>query len=756
MTVLPTLVDLLLLMVLLGGALPISIFLLISDRPSNLTPSIAHGSLVILSLWSTFQVLVGLLLGMAGQLNRTSVFWVELLLLILGLSLIPLKANYALSLSLSKQVQFKWSELLLLNSIVLVGLYLLVNLATCAIVDFDSLWFHLPAIARWYQSASLTLLDPTGHWIFEHPDAMGYPYNWHILSLLCLLPLRTDVLITLPVLLAWVMLGLSVYLLSQEFGASRFYSMAVTLLLLSMPFLMTRVSTAQVDLPLATMFMVSLYFAYFYHKKRSPLDFFLFMSSAGMLIGIKIPGLFYAALAGIFLAVLEIFRHFSHPHLVELYSQGKKGFIVAGWLTLIFLGGYWYVHNFRENAIALGNLISIKIASIELVSSPKPSTFKAIVEKLSEYQQSTLTQQFSPTNLTHWKNILLQATSRFQLPFIALVLQLIFLPYVWFRYPKRCWRQPFISALALFLLSWFLYWNTPYSSGTAGLSPGELSPLMGYNMRYGFPFLAMAAVMAAVVATVVRTSHRAVVMIGCLSGLLGIISTSLFNAIQTQTFTGEQRIWPSRLVEQVFTQPRELLVFGISLSQEVELNTIVLALIYSVSSVSLLWLWYKSSNTLVVAGLPISNHVKKPSNPGLALICAAIVSVVFIMLLVGVGGYAKQQSQATVYQGLHEYLEQTVGANNKIAYFSSTRNYLLYGKHLQQPVVHRSPEFSEPERWLEDLRQESVKFVAIGPDSKVGKQSPQGSFLQNFLQMGILKADFGRDPSKELVIFRVR
>ncbi|MBF2080508.1 MAG: hypothetical protein IGR76_18810, partial [Synechococcales cyanobacterium T60_A2020_003] len=80
-------------------------------------------------------------------------------------------------------VAFRKTELLLSNAGILVALFLIWELSTKAVIDFDSLWFHLPAIAHWYQSASLTLLDSTGRLIFEHPDAAGYPYNWHLLSL---------------------------------------------------------------------------------------------------------------------------------------------------------------------------------------------------------------------------------------------------------------------------------------------------------------------------------------------------------------------------------------------------------------------------------------------------------------------------------------------------------------------------------------------------------------------------------------------
>lgn len=523
------LLDLLLLMVILGGALPLSFSLLLvepkslqSDRQQQTTVSLVRFLLILLTGWSVLQVGLGLLLGMLGQLKLVSVVLAELLLFILGIVFISKTKhyqNFGLRITFSALRQFNRTALFMLYSIGFLGLFLLITLVTNPVIDYDSLWFHLSAIARWYQTGSLTLLDPSGHWIFEHPDAAKYPYNWHILSLLCLLPFGTDLFVTFPNLLAWIMLGLSVYLLSREFGANQFYSMAATALLLSMPFLMDRVNTAQVDLSLAALFTVSLYFAYSCYKTRSSVAFFLFMASAGLLSGIKIPGIIYAAVVGGFWAILEIFRRFDLERSIDQARPRKTKFIVLGWIALIFLGGFWYVHNSQVKAIALNDLFSIVVADAELSSLPKPSILETFFQKLNEYQQSTLTVQFNPASLLHWKVLISQLVSRFQLPFIALASQIILIPYIWLRYSKSCWRRPFIVALALFLISGFLYWNTPYSSGTAGLTLGNLSPLMGNNMRYGFPGIAMGAVMAAVVATVMRPARWVVVAIVWLSAI---------------------------------------------------------------------------------------------------------------------------------------------------------------------------------------------------------------------------------------------
>lgn len=751
MTAVHALLNLILLLVILGGTLPFGILLLLIDRAQQNTGSLARSLLIVLTGSIVLQAGVGLFLGMLGQLKLGSVVLVELLLFILGILMISRTKHHEndrLNLLSNAVRQLDRTNLFMLYSIGSIGLFLLITLVANPVIDYDSLWFHLPAIARWYQTGSLTLLDPSGQWIFEHPDAAKYPYNWHILSLLCVLPLGTDVLITFPNFLAWIMLGLSVYLLSREFGANQFYSTAATTLLMSIPFLMQAVNGAQPDLALAAIFTVGLYFAYSCYKTRSTIALFLFMASAGLLSGIKIPGIIYAAVMGGFWAVLEITRRFDRSRSINQARFRKTGFVVLGWIALLFLGSYWYIYSSRIQAVSFNSLFSPVVADANLSSLPASSALKTIFQKLNEYQQSTLTAQFNPASLLHWKILIVQLVSRFQLPFIALTSQIILIPYLWLRYRRKCWDQPFIAALMLFVVSTFLYWNTPYSSGTAGESPHTLSPLMGNNMRYGLSGIAMGAVIAAVVATVLQPPRWIVVAIVWLSGILGLTSTTVFYIIKAQAFSGERQIWLSQLLEQSFKQPVQSIGTVSNLLQGSGLYMLLIALIYAVLSV---WLLRQRN----LAGWIQSRLLKLDEQlSSRALLQSAVILVVLVGLLLGMGNHVKQQAQTKLYRGIYEYLEQTVGTSSKIAYFSSQRTYLLYGRKLQQTVLHQPIALSNPTLWLEGLRHEQVKFVAVGPG--FDNQSSEGQFLQDLIKNGGLKTDFGQDPAQELVVFRLQ
>jgi hypothetical protein len=191
--------SLLLFLIILGGPLPLGLFLFASAQRWKRNSSLAYFLLFMLTTWSLIQVSLGLILGSLGQLNRNAVVLAEITLFTIGLVLIQKNYHSPQKLLRESLPPIKQSlekqELLVLSSIAAMGLFLLGALAVHPIVDYDSLSYHLPAIARWYQTARLTMLDPSGYWIAEHSGLYTYPFNWHILALLCVLPFHNDLFV---------------------------------------------------------------------------------------------------------------------------------------------------------------------------------------------------------------------------------------------------------------------------------------------------------------------------------------------------------------------------------------------------------------------------------------------------------------------------------------------------------------------------------------------------------------------------------
>jgi hypothetical protein len=206
-------------LIILIGPIPLCLFLAFGNQNENNNYSFAHFLLVILTTWTIVQVSTGLILGSCDRLNISAIILAEILIFAIASSLIYYKKISNLS-SLNWQIpQLKQplnkGEWLIIISVALVGLLLFGNLATKPTTNYDSLWFHLPVIARWYQTGSLTLLDAAGNWIFEQEQARVYPYNWHVFICLMFNPIQRRFSHSFSLLIAWVLEGISVYLLEH-------------------------------------------------------------------------------------------------------------------------------------------------------------------------------------------------------------------------------------------------------------------------------------------------------------------------------------------------------------------------------------------------------------------------------------------------------------------------------------------------------------------------------------------------------------
>jgi hypothetical protein len=79
---------------------------------------------------------------------------------------------------------------------------------------------------------------------------------------------------------------------------------------------------------------------------------------------------------------------------------------------------------------------------------------------------------------------------------MAIALQVLAAPLALIEGKTRIINQNNIILIVLLASTGILYLITPYTSGTAGESIGQLSPLLGFNLRYGFPFLSLLGIAA--------------------------------------------------------------------------------------------------------------------------------------------------------------------------------------------------------------------------------------------------------------------
>ncbi|MGB7895307.1 MAG: hypothetical protein WCF82_25865 [Microcoleus sp.] len=746
--------ELILFLIIVVGPIPLSLSLAAENQKENNNYSFPHFLLVFLTGWSIAQVCIGLILGSADRLNITAVIIAEILICAIGFILIYTKNPKTFTFSRWPIPQLKQplgpSESLIIVATAVAGVVLLETLATKPTTNYDSLWFHLPAIARWYQTHSFTLLDAAGNWIFEQEQARVYPYNWHVLSALCVLPFGEDFLATFPLLIAWVIEGIAVYLLSVKFGATRLHGMAAASLVLTVPMMLNQINTIHPDLPLAAIFTVGLYLGLSYHNSRSQSELSLFLAATGMLAGIKITGIVYAAslLGG--LAILELKRFAVNKKSTPANFRIRhflKPVLLCGIACCLLLGGFWYVRNLLQINYPVGEVGDIKIP-LEPVAlpSPTPPVQQPPASPLLKIWQSTLAAQFNPSNISHWQTVGLQIIIRLQLPFLAIALQVLAAPLAFIQGKNRIINQNNIILIILLASTGILYLITPYTSGTVGESIGKLSPILGFNLRYGFPFLSVLAIAAAATATLLKTPNLVVLIVVLVSGLLGITSNTIFDYIKNASFTGDSIVWGSLLIDNLKSSPIE----GINTIGEILRPSWPYILpypIFYIVSLTLAAIWLK-----INPGFGWLNHLFPTRKKSIYLV---IIGVCIGLIVIGHWREKRDFARTELYRGIYEYIDKNTVPDERIGFFLSSRSYLFYGRNLDRQVLYvpfRADRLSE---WIDNLRQNKIRTVGFGPLTETNAATRKAlSWLTS--AQGPLQPVFGKDFNTESVLYRLK
>ncbi|WP_333315890.1 hypothetical protein [Microcoleus sp. D3_18a_C4] len=757
--------ELILFLIIVVGPIPLSLSLAFENQKENNNYSFPHFLLVLLTGWSVAQVCIGLILGSADRLNIAAVIIAEILICAIGFILIYTKNHQTFTFSQWQIPQLKQplgpSEFLIIVATAVAGFLLWKTLASKPTTNYDSLWFHLPAIARWYQTHSFTLLDVAGNWIFEHEQAKVYPYNWHVLSALCVLPFREDFIAAFPLLIAWVIEGIAVYLLSVKFGATRIHGMAAASLVLTVPMVLNQVNTIHPDLPLAAIFTAGLYLGLSYHSSRSQSELSLFLAAAGMLAGIKITGIVYTAslLGG--LAILEIKNFAVNKNSTPTQFRIRhfiKPVLVCGIACCLLLGGFWYTRNLLQINYPLGEVGDLKVPLQPFslpspVPAPTPPVQQATPTQPApsaspsfNIWQSTLAAQFNPTNISHWQTVGLQIIIRLQLPFLAIALQVLAAPLVFIQGKARIINQNNIILIILLASTGILYLITPYTSGTAGDSIGKLSPLLGFNLRYGFPFLSVLAIAAAATATRIKTPNLVVLIVVLVSGLFGITSNTLFDYIKNASFTGDSIVWGSLLIDNFKSNPREAIntigkILGPSWPD------ILPSPIFYIVSVTLAAILWK-----INPGLEWLNHLFPTRKKSIYIV---IIGVCIGLIVIGNWREKRDFARTELYRGIYEYIDKNTVPDERIGFFLSSRSYLFYGRNLDRQVLYvpfRADRLSE---WIDNLRRNKIRTVGFGPLTGTNAATRKAlSWLTS--AEGPLQPVFGKNFNTEPVLYRLK
>ncbi|MEG4418135.1 hypothetical protein QUA70_05945 [Microcoleus sp. LAD1_D5] len=746
--------ELILFLIILVGPIPLSLSLAFENQKENNNYSFPHFLLVLLTGWSIAQVCTGLILGSADRLNIAGVIIAEMLICAIGLSLIYAKNHTAFTFSQWQIPPLKqplgYSESLIIVATAVVGVVLLETLATKPTTNYDSLWFHLPAIARWYQTHSFTLLDAAGNWIFEQEQARVYPYNWHVLSALCVIPFKEDFLAAFPLLIAWVLEGIAVYLLSVKFGARRIHGMAAASLVLTVPMMLNQVNTIHPDLPLAAIFTVGLYLGLSYHSSRSQSELSLFLAATGMLAGIKITGIVYAAslLGG--LAILEIKRFAVDKKSTPANFRIRhflKPVLLCGIACCLLLGGFWYARNLLQINYPVAEVGDIKIPLEPVpLPSPIPPVKQPPASPLLKIWQSTLAAQFNPNNISHWQTVGLQIIIRLQLPFLAIALQVLAGPLAFIQGKTRIINHNNIILIILLASTGILYLITPYTSGTVGESIGQLSPILGFNLRYGFPFLSVLAIAAAATATLLKTQNQVVLAVVLVSGFFGITSNTIFDYIKNASFTGDSIVWGSLLIDNLKSNPGEA-INRIGKILRPSWQYILPYPIFYIVSLTLAAILLK-----INPGFGLLNHLFPTRKKSIYIV---IIGVCIGLIVIGHWREKRDFARTELYRGIYEYIDKNTVPDERIGFFLSSRSYLFYGRNLDRQVLYVPFRADRLSAWIDNLRHNKIRTVGFGPLTETNAATRKAlSWLTS--AQGPLQPVFGKDFNTESVLYRLK
>ena len=470
----------LLLLVALGPA-PLCLALVTRARVGRGTTLDTHSLLLLLTCWCVCGAGLAIALGATGRLTAGWVFGAESAMLIAGvLVLLSMRRRGELRGLLGSRLLEEPAGVA--GSVVLAALaglaaVLLWQVAARPIVENDSLAYHLPAIAEWYQSGYLRM--PA-----QYMSVARYPYAWEALCVLHVFPFGEDFAVAFPNVIAWGLYGMAAYQLARLARADQSWGLAAAAIVMTLPSVLGNVNTMHVDMPFAAFALVSLYLGIASARTpyRGHLGFFL--ATLGMLLGIKMSGLAYAAVALLASAMAGLALRGKRVASREVGTGVAAA--AVGLCFLLLVGGFWYIRNVVEVGNPLG-YVRVQIGDVVLL----PGQYD-----LEHFRRTTILHIFDVTNADDWRTLMEQMRSKLGLPLGVLVgLAMLAAPGL-ARRGRRASNGWLVSLGALVLVTCFLYATTPYT-GDTGVNQWQVSPFIGQAFRFAFPCLGVLAALAA-------------------------------------------------------------------------------------------------------------------------------------------------------------------------------------------------------------------------------------------------------------------
>jgi hypothetical protein len=366
--------------------------------------------------------------------------------------------------------------------------------------------YHLSFPAEWFVSGRIEIV-PFG---FGQTDTYA-PSNVELWYLWLLLPLRSDLLAKVGQFPIYFLGALSVYGICREMGVKRRAGTAGALLFLLTPDIFLQGFTAEVDVAVASFFLLTVYFIVLSLRKEGMGYLFLAGLAVGLFLGSKyLSGAYASVLAPLFFYVLVkkaiSLKERPQGSASQKPAQGLRQnpggrlptaalgvflFILGAFLT----GSYWYLRNLILTGSALYPL-AVKVFGITLM----PGAYDMGLMKADSPFRAGLAASLTDI-----------VGKAFGTPFLFLFLITVLtgLILVLFREEKFRLLKAYILAIPVFLIAIFC-WVIPYTmeyrflfpavgAGFVGVayvldSAGRMRRLLGWEVlllvlwsTFGFP-----------------------------------------------------------------------------------------------------------------------------------------------------------------------------------------------------------------------------------------------------------------------------
>lgn len=206
------------------------------------------------------------------------------------------------------------------------------------VTESDSLVYHMPFVARWYQLGHIW--EP---YFTAYAGPLGYyPSNYELFLLWFVMPFQSDVLVNLVNFFLYPLFFILFYLVLRQFSVRYDLSLLITFVGISIPVILRQLGMPQNDLFFMLFFLYSIYFWFSFLRHQNGLYLGLLGLSLGVFFGTKYTGVPGALPLFVFSLISVVWVSFRKKHVFTSLLRYLPLFVIL----FLIGGGFWYLRNY--------------------------------------------------------------------------------------------------------------------------------------------------------------------------------------------------------------------------------------------------------------------------------------------------------------------------------------------------------------------------------------------------------------------------